>query len=113
MKAQGLPINFIVIAALAILILVLAAGFVIAGSSSFSGAIGPETVKNTCQNYCSRLSAYTMNNVLSSSDLASSSAPTDYCSKTFVVKGVTDDTGETCGELESKLGFSCIMECST
>lgn len=52
-KAQGLPINFIVIAALAILILILAAGFVIAGGSSVGGALGPQQARNTCNGYCS------------------------------------------------------------
>jgi hypothetical protein len=52
MKAQGLPINFIVLAALAILILILAAGFVIGGGTSAAGAISPQTVKNNCQNAC-------------------------------------------------------------
>lgn len=54
-KAQGLPINFIVIAALAILILILAAGFVIAGGSSIGGALGPQQAKTVCNNWCNEL----------------------------------------------------------
>ena len=53
-KAQGLPINFIVLAALAILILILAAGFVVAGGSSIGGAMGPQNAKNTCLGWCNQ-----------------------------------------------------------
>ena len=105
MKAQGLPINFIVIAALAILILILAAGFVVAGGSSFSSAVGPETVKSKCQTYCNTLNMYTSNNIESSTSVAMWEQK-DYCSKSFSVKGM--GTG-TCGTLETKLGTSCYV----
>jgi hypothetical protein len=51
-NAQGLPINFIVLAALAILILILAAGFVIGGGTSASSALNPQQAKNFCDNIC-------------------------------------------------------------
>ncbi len=108
MKAQGLPINFIVIAALAILILILAAGFVVAGGSSFTGAIGPEAMRNKCQSYCNTLNMYTMNNIVTAPTKKRpfSGAPTDYCSKSFAIKGV--GTG-SCGSLSSSLGTSCYV----
>ena len=55
MKGQGLPINFIVIAALAILILILAAGFVVAGGSSFGAAVSPASARANCQTICANL----------------------------------------------------------
>jgi len=55
MKAQGLPINFIVIAALAILILILVVGFVVAGGSSFTKAVSPAQARANCQTICSEL----------------------------------------------------------
>lgn len=55
MKSQGLPINFIVIAALAILILILAAGFVIAGGSSFGSAVSPAAARANCKNVCAAI----------------------------------------------------------
>ncbi len=107
MKAQGLPINFIVIAALAILILILAAGFVVAGGSSFTGAIGPETMRNKCTSFCNTLNRYTMDNVVTAPSAGTSiGGPTDYCSKSFAIKGV--GTG-SCGNLSSSLGTSCYV----
>ncbi|MDD5239200.1 MAG: hypothetical protein PHH61_01930 [Candidatus Nanoarchaeia archaeon] len=51
-KAQGLPINFIVLAAIAILILILAVGFVIGGGISFTSAISPATFSANCKQIC-------------------------------------------------------------
>ena len=96
MKSQGLPINFIVIAALAILVLILAAGFVISGGTSATSTLGPTQVRNTCQGYC---------NVLQQK--ASFCAPGDttcfdpttekYCTTRFNVQGYTEPVG--CEEL--------------
>ena len=55
MKSQGLPINFIVIAALAILILVLIAAFVIVFRGSFAKALTPEVARSNCENSCRNL----------------------------------------------------------
>ena len=55
MKSQGLPINFIVIAALAILILVLIAAFVIVFRGSLAGALTPEVARANCERACRSL----------------------------------------------------------
>ena len=52
MKSQGLPLNFIVIAALAILILVLAAGFVIMGGKSIQKSFSPQQARSNCKTIC-------------------------------------------------------------
>jgi len=107
MKAQGLPINFIVIAALAILILILAAGFVVAGGSSFGRAVSPETMRSSCQTWCNDLESYTTNNVNTAPASGEAiSGPTGYCSKNLAVKGIGSGT---CGDLEDKLGVSCYV----
>jgi len=54
-KAQGLPINFIVLAAIAILILILVVGFVIGGSSSFGRSISPTVARQNCESSCAKL----------------------------------------------------------
>lgn len=104
MKAQGLPINFIVIAALAILILILAAGFVIAGGAAFGGAVGPEQARSTCNSFC-------VNSQRSAADVYDSTLITNwktgikdggsyeqrFCTATFDVKGYAPNT--TCSDL--------------
>ena len=55
MKAQGLPINFIVLAALAILILILAAAFAIGGFGTFKRALSPEAARQQCNTWCSEV----------------------------------------------------------
>ena len=52
MKSQGLPLNFIVLAALAILILILAAAFVIMGGKSIQRTMSPQTARTNCKNIC-------------------------------------------------------------
>ena len=52
MKSQGLPLNFIVLAALAILILILAAAFVIMGGRSMQRTMSPQAARTNCKNIC-------------------------------------------------------------
>ena len=55
MKSQGLPLNFIVLAALAILILILAAAFIIMGGKSIQKSMSPQTARANCQQICYNL----------------------------------------------------------
>ena len=57
MKSQGLPLNFIVLGALALLVLVVAVAFFIAGGSTFSAATTMQTAQSTCNNKCSTISS--------------------------------------------------------
>lgn len=52
-RAQGLPLEFIVLAAIAILILILVVGFVIGGGISFAGAVSPASFSANCKQICS------------------------------------------------------------
>ena len=81
MKAQGLPINFIVIAALAILILILAAGFVVAGGGSIQSSMGPQVFRTNCESTCSVLQrqASVLNYVNGDADHLVGSTTTQYC----------------------------------
>jgi len=52
MKSQGLPINFIVLAAVGIFVLILAIIFVISGGTSATAAMSPQQVRNSCNTAC-------------------------------------------------------------
>jgi len=99
MKAQGLPINFIVLAALAILILILAAGFVIGGGTSASGALSPQIVKNNCQNACVQLNSW-------AAGTANKTVPTGgtYCLN-YTITGVS--TPQKCDS--ASIGAPCVL----
>ena len=56
-KAQGLPLNFIVLAAIAILILILVVGFVIGGGSSIGRTISPQVARQNCEDFCADMKA--------------------------------------------------------
>jgi len=81
-KAQGLPLNFIVLAAIAVLILVLVVAFVVGGGGGLLGQLfqsGPtakETIVNNCRTDCNKLQ------VISSTTQYTMSS---YCSKTYAV----------------------------
>ena len=94
MKAQGLPINFVVIAALAILILILAAGFVIAGGTSVGAAMGPQQSRNTCSGFCTTMQNTAMG-VYNPIDYNWTGSK--WCDSSFDVQGV--GTGKKCYEL--------------
>jgi len=102
MRAQGLPINFIVLAALAILILILAAGFIIGGGTSTGAALGPTQAKNACENSCKTLNniGSTMPTSPGSSGAISNST---YCTLRQSVQGI--GTNVTCSD--ARLGSSC------
>jgi hypothetical protein len=108
MKAQGLPINFIVLAALAILILILATGFILGGGLSISASISPDQARASCQNACLnvRSAASTMDTYVSG---ATVSAGSSYC-KNYVVAGVSaaggPSGGLTCADV--RIGTSCV-----
>ena len=100
-RAQGLPINFIVIAALAILILILAAGFVIGGGASVGAAMGPQQARNTCQGYCntaqqSAAGMYDADDIVAWKALSAGAAGYDskFCTAEFDVEG--QGTGIKC-----------------
>ena len=73
MKSQGLPLNFIVIAALAILILILAAGFVIMGGKSIQKSFSPQQARSNCKTIC-----YNLQRVASTKAYTETSGYTDY-----------------------------------
>ena len=56
-RAQGLPLNFIVLAAIAILILILVVGFVIGGGTSISRTMSPAAARQYCESACADLKA--------------------------------------------------------
>ena len=85
MKSQGLPINFIVLAAVAILILILIVGFVIGGGAAFERNIAPGVARSNCDRWCSSLQQQASINTqenFGTNDIGSS-----YCTNTQVVDG--------------------------
>jgi len=85
-KAQGLPLNFIVLAAIAALVLILIIAFTVGGGAPFlsrifkSGttAVGDEieTVKTTCTNLCTQAQTISTTGAWKG---------TSFCSRTFNV----------------------------
>ena len=95
-KAQGLPLNLIVLAAIAALVLVLVIAFTVGGSGTFFGkiykggttAVGDEltVVKSTCTSLCDQAK-------LATTDAAYKGS--SYCKRTFNVD--LDSSGATGG----------------
>ena len=81
-KAQGLPLNFIVLAAIAVLILVLIVAFVVGGGGGLLGQLfqtGPtpkETIVKNCDIACNELQTITSTTQFTVSK---------YCTKTYAV----------------------------
>ena len=103
MKSQGLPINFIVLAAIAILILILVVGFVIGGGTAFERGVAPGVARSNCNSWCSALrqEAYYSE---PSEDFEEDSA---FCENTQVVDGVGTYCSAESGA--SHLGIQCLL----
>ena len=118
MKAQGLPLNTIVLGALAVLVLVLlAAAFVPGVGSMFSSIFGAtpsseSAFATNCINYCSILTQIASGQ--STSAATSTIRTSDYCLQTLSVEGggvnycydftdceVTASTGNQTGKIDS------------
>jgi hypothetical protein len=52
MRAQGLPLNFIILGALALLVLVVVVAFFITGAGGFGAAISAQAAQTECTNRC-------------------------------------------------------------
>jgi hypothetical protein len=51
-KGQGLPMNFIIIAALAVIVLIIITVFVLVSGSSFGSALSPAQHSSRCNSLC-------------------------------------------------------------
>lgn len=54
-KAQGLPLEFIVLAAIAILILVIVVVIVVGGGMSVTKSVSPVIMRQNCESACAKL----------------------------------------------------------
>ena len=93
-KAQGLPLNFIVLAAIAILILILVVGFVIGGGTSISRSISPNAARQYCESACSDIKSQAATK-LSTTGIVFTE--TDYCKELTYEGGPAD--GQNCEEM--------------
>ena len=82
-KGQGLPLSFIVIAAISALVLILVVAFTIGGLGGFfkqitiaGGGSDLSTVQSACQNACNQAQLFTNVNQFKNSD---------YCVKTYAI----------------------------
>jgi len=82
-KGQGLPLSFIVIAAISALVLILIVAFTIGGLGGFfkqiniaGGSDELSTVQTACQNACNKAQFLTTESQFNNSD---------YCSKTYAI----------------------------
>jgi hypothetical protein len=114
-KGQGLPLSFIVIAAISALVLIIIIAFTIGGGGSLLKQIitpAPEekgTVQVACNSYCSQLTGATTENQFTSSS---------FCTKTFAVDlngngkiNTTDEAGLHCWG--TKLLATCTVQISS
>ena len=116
-RAQGLPLSFIVIAAIAVLILVIVVAFVIFGlGGSFKGittqtASELETVQVACQTNCNKLQTGTTKTI-------SAFKSSQYCTKTYTIDmngdgEINTDTESGTKEISLKcwddIGISCSV----
>jgi len=114
-KAQGLPLSFIVIAAISVLILVLIVAFTVgAGGGFLRQLIAPapaeiESIQTACSAACDRISGITSEAQFKSSD---------YCSKTFTADidrdgkiNATSESGLHCWD--NAIGQSCALTTTT
>jgi hypothetical protein len=120
MKAQGLPINFIVLAALAILILILAAGFVIGGGTSAGAALSPAQAKNACDNGCLTLSRWTTTQNSPTSTAWPSGIPSpNYCTLKVNLGGAVGNVNCNNSNVGSRCsvtwndGSNCLVACNS
>ncbi len=114
-KAQGLPMSFIVIAAISVLILVLIVAFTVgAGGGFLRQLIAPapseiETVQTACSTACDRISGITSDTQFRSSD---------YCKKTFTADINRDSKIDSATEAglycwDADIGQACSLTTTT
>jgi hypothetical protein len=112
-KAQGLPINFIVLAAVGIFVLILAIMFVLGGGTSASTAISPQQARATCNSQCAGIQSWALGqpikvafngNFVDNNAAGTPDAPTDFC-KGRNVAGISGTVG--CDA--AALGATCVV----
>ncbi len=120
MKGQGLPISFVVLAAIAILILVLAVAFIVGIRGSAVTALTQSEVQQKCEAACNSLKLWAQKYSINSSYYYSKTGPVSsngakhaYCNS-YTVKGmgtVTCDNITTC-TVEDIDGIVHTVSCS-
>ena len=122
MKAQGLSVSFVVVAALAILVLVLGVAFLMGAFSSQKTTASMQQAKSTCNNLCSQIQS-----AMSSQDCTTGSvtgdacvkakagsAYTHYCNAKFKVAGTTYNcTQLTSCSVNDAYGNSITVDCTS
>ena len=97
MKAQGLSISFVVTAALAILVLVLAVAFVMGWFHSGSQTVSMQKAKSICNGYCNAITT-SLSNIDCTTGISNgekciclnvTSAYKNYCETSFKITGHT------------------------
>ena len=110
MKSQGLPINFIVLAAVAILILILIVGFVIGGGTAIERGITPGVARTNCDRWCSDLQVKASRSVNDFPFIANENRESSFCMNTQVVEGsISYCNRENLNEGESSLNYRCLL----
>ena len=95
MKAQGLSISFVVVAALAILVLVLAVAFVMGWFGSSQKTVSMQKAKSICNDYCNSITTAMANydcttGISNHEQCVCNNATTaykNYCETTFKISG--------------------------
>ena len=74
MKAQGLPLNFVILGALALLVLVVAVAFFMSGTATLSTAVSQQQVQTTCNNLCNQINREVQKNYTLSATMCNSTS---------------------------------------
>ena len=121
MKAQGLSISFVVTAALAILVLVLAVAFVMGWFGSSQKTVSMQKAKSICNGYCNSITT-AMSNIDCTTGISdhekcvcdnATNAYKNYCGTPFKISGHT----YTCNQIapctvQDAVGNSISITCS-
>lgn len=105
MKAQGLPLNFIILGALALLVLVVAVAFFMSGTSSLTSGLTQQQLNQKCTSLCGNIDALTRISSNTSSNcnddtpqgcftLRAAELATEYVTDSYEIPGLGEVTCE-------------------
>ena len=126
MKAQGLPLNFIILGALALLVLVVAVAFFMSGTATLTSGMTQQQLSQKCTSLCSNIDQLTRLSTNTSSNCGTDingclsgralTIATEYLNVTYQIPGfqgaVTCESVTPCQVRFADLS-SCLLQVGT